>query len=88
MKGWTQIFIPLEVNVLSLKAEGVNIDTENIGGVCASSLEGLALTTCIHLFSLLSSVLTSSSGSLFSVLQQRCFWVLGSVPCNEWFCLK
>lgn len=40
MKGWTQIFIPVEVNVLSLKAEGVNIDTENMGGVRASFLEG------------------------------------------------
>lgn len=83
MKGWTQIFIPVEVNVLSLKAEGVNIDTENMGGVRASFLEGLGLTARIHLFSCLSSVLTSSSGSLSSALQQRCLWDLGSAPCSE-----
>lgn len=67
MKGWTQTFIPVEVNALTLKAEGVNIDTDNMEGCVLCFWRAEALTTWVHLFSFLSSGMTSSSGR-FSVL--------------------
>ena len=69
MKGWTQMFIPVEVNTLTLKTEGVNIDRGNVEGCELHFWRAEALP--LGSISSLSSEMTPPSGFLCSVSQDR-----------------